>query len=183
MVLWDVTMCCLVSGPWHYEGIHCSHLKGFEVHEEGGQEPPTQQCSVTSWKSIILNNISVNTSKLPKYKHFKHTDFPYFSMTSICSAVIHSWNVFMHLQGGSLIKPLSAIWSKKLLLMCTIHVSSPALCVRACTNLSLCWLTFLTDTVTFTSHHFVSFTMPHFKSKAHLPSAPFQWSFQITWAD
>ena len=159
MVLWDVMLCCLVSGPWHYEGIYCSHLKGFEVHEEGSQEPPTQQCSVTSWKSRILNHISVNTSKFTKNEHFKHTNFPDFSLTSICSAVTHSCNVFVHLQDASLIKPLSEISSKKLLLMCTIHAYSPALCMRACTNSSLCWMTFLTDTVTFTSHHFVSFTI------------------------
>jgi hypothetical protein len=78
---------------------------------------------------------------------------------------------------------LSAITSTKLLLMCTIHVSSPDLCMTAYTNLSLHWLTFLADAVTFTSHHFVSFPMPHFKSKAPLHSAPFHWASQITWDD
>jgi hypothetical protein len=63
-------LCCLVGGPQHFEGIHCFHLKGFEVHEEGSQEPPTQQRSVTSWKTRILSYISVNTSKLPQNEHF-----------------------------------------------------------------------------------------------------------------
>jgi hypothetical protein len=60
--------------------------------------------------------------------------------------------------------------------MSTLNVSSPALCITAGTNLSLNWLTFLADTVTCTSHHSVSFTMPLFTSKAHLTSAQFYWA-------
>lgn len=103
MVFCDATLCCLVSGFRCFEGIRCFHLQGVKVHEDEGQEPLMQRCSVTCWKTRTLNYISVNTSKLAKNEHFKHTDFPDFSVTSICSAVGHSCDVFSHLQVTPLI--------------------------------------------------------------------------------
>jgi hypothetical protein len=38
----DLLLCCLASSSQCFEGVHCFHLQGLKVHEDQGQEPPTQ---------------------------------------------------------------------------------------------------------------------------------------------
>jgi len=69
-VLCDVTLCCGVSGSWHFKGTHYLHLQGqwslyaadpwrWKWHIPSKSTEPTQRHSVTSQKTRIPDYIAV----------------------------------------------------------------------------------------------------------------------------
>ena len=55
--LWDVTLCCWVSGSWHFKGMWCLYHQGWSVTSEKTWIPKHSHCEVSN-KSVFLFHLS-----------------------------------------------------------------------------------------------------------------------------